>query len=61
MRAASVRFAENLERMQVLQSLSIVQDYMAKHPSVFESQAPEMVQRWMLDIEGVKLLGSLSE
>ncbi|KAJ5465997.1 hypothetical protein N7530_009784 [Penicillium desertorum] len=61
MRAASVRFAEHLERIQVLQSLSIVQDYMAKHPSVFESQAAKAVQRWMLDIEDVKLPASLSE
>lgn len=61
MRAASLQFSEHLERTQVLQSLSILQDYMAKYPSVFERQAPEMVQRWMLDIEGVKPPESLSE
>ena len=61
MRAAFVQLAENLEKTQVLQSLSIVQDYMAKHPSIFESQDPEMVERWMLNIESVISAGSLSE
>jgi hypothetical protein len=33
MRAASLQFSEHLEKTQVLQSLSILQDYMAKYPS----------------------------
>ncbi|KAJ5206906.1 hypothetical protein N7491_002462 [Penicillium cf. griseofulvum] len=61
MRAVSLQFSEHLEKAQVLQSLSILQDYMAKYPSVFERQAPEMVQGWMLDIEGFTPPGSLSE
>lgn len=51
MRAASIQLAEHLERTQVMQSLSIVQDYMARHPSMFEDQALDMVQRWSLKIE----------
>lgn len=60
MRAASIQLAEHLERTQVMQSLSIVQDYMAGHPSIFEDQAPDMIQRWILDIGSVKLSESMS-
>lgn len=60
MRAASIQLAEHLERTQVMQSLSIVQDYMARHPSIFEDQAPYMIQRWILDIGSVKLSESMS-
>lgn len=61
MRAASIQLAEHLERTQVMQSLSIVQDYMAKHPSIFEDQASEMVRRWILDIRSLKLSETMSK
>jgi hypothetical protein len=60
-REASIQFAEHLEMAQVLQSLSIVQDYMAKYPSIFEDQASEMVQRWILDIQSLKLSEAMSK
>ncbi|KAJ6093710.1 hypothetical protein N7499_003041 [Penicillium canescens] len=53
--------AAHLEKIQVLQSLAIVQDYMAKHPSIFEVQAPQMIQRWTADIEALSTPGSLSK
>jgi hypothetical protein len=56
-----VGLAAHLEKTQVLQSLAIVQDYMAKHPSIFEVQAPGMLQRWTADIEALSTPGSLSE
>ncbi|OGE47037.1 hypothetical protein PENARI_c073G06512 [Penicillium arizonense] len=56
-----VGLAAHLEKTQVLQSLAIVQDYMAKHPSIFEVQAPGMIQRWTADIEALSTPGSLSE
>lgn len=59
--AAFIGFAAHLEKAQVLQSLSIVQDYMAKHPWIFERQASETVQRWMVDIQSEDLSVSLPE
>ncbi|CAG8260969.1 unnamed protein product [Penicillium olsonii] len=60
MRAASIQLSEHLERTQVMQSLSIVQDYMARHPSIFEDQAPDMIQRWLVEIESVELSECMS-
>lgn len=37
-----------------------MQDYMVKHPSIFERQALETVQRWAVDIESVNVPESLS-
>lgn len=53
--------AARLEKNQVLQSLSILQDYMAKHPSSFEKQAPETVQRWLVGVNNMDLPGPSSE
>jgi hypothetical protein len=53
--------AARLEKTQVLQSLSILQDYMAKHPSCFEKQAPETVQRWLVGINNMDLRGPSSK
>ncbi|OQD78762.1 hypothetical protein PENANT_c083G09793 [Penicillium antarcticum] len=61
MEASYTGLAAHLEKSQVLQSLSIVKDYMAKHPLVFEEQAPETVQRWLVGIETMDVPRSLSE
>ncbi|KAJ6091038.1 hypothetical protein N7499_003752 [Penicillium canescens] len=61
MEASYTGLAAHLEKSQVLQSLSIVKDYMAKHPWVFEEQAPETVQRWLVGIETMDVPRSLSE
>ena len=55
MEEACIRLAAHLEKIQVLQSLSIVQDYMAKYPYIFEEQAPETVQRWLVGINDMSL------
>lgn len=59
--AAFIGFTAHLEKAQVLQSLSIVQDYLTKHPSIFETQAAETVQRWMVDIQSEELTVPLPE
>jgi hypothetical protein len=61
MEASYTGLAAHLEKSQVLQSLSIVKDYMAKHPLIFEEQAPETVQRWLVGIETMDVPRSVSE
>ncbi|OQD76256.1 hypothetical protein PENANT_c132G02051 [Penicillium antarcticum] len=46
-----VGIAAYLETKQVLQSLTILQDYMAKRPSMFEEKDPKTIQRWMAYIK----------